>query len=486
MAASEAAAPTATSGKQKRKDNGFVLKTPKGTRDYMPGECKVREEVIDKIRSVFRRHGGTAIETPVFELKETLTGKYGEDSKLIYDLADQGGEICALRYDLTVPFARYCAMNKVTQMKRYQIGRVYRRDQPIMTKGRYREFYQCDFDICGEFDPMMADAEVLAIASEALSNLDLGYPFVIKVNHRGLIDGIFACCGVPADKFRPICSAVDKLDKLSWDEVKKEMTDEKGLDADVAERIGGYVRRGSMQVYELLDELLADPALTAVKAAKDALTGLGLLFKYLEAFGALTRVRFDLSLARGLDYYTGMIFEAVLEGTDGIGSISGGGRYDGLIGMFAAVGKKGKKPPKPTPCVGFSLGIERIFAILCERALPQESDTVLLLTQTPMDSVAPEVAALYRMRVARQMWDGGFAVEVLPKIKPNFKNTFTYAEFRKIPYLGLISQPDIDNLTIDIKDLKTGDQVKMPVDQVVDYITRREQAKKQASPAVVE
>merc|ERR1712212_1053464 len=135
--------------------------------------------------STFKRHGAETIDTPVFELKEVLTGKYGEDSKLIYDLADQGGEILSLRYDLTVPFARYVAMNKIDKIRRFHIARVYRRDNPAMTRGRYREFYQCDFDIAGQYDAMLPDAECIKIVAEILSSLDIG-DFVLKVNHRKL------------------------------------------------------------------------------------------------------------------------------------------------------------------------------------------------------------------------------------------------------------------------------------------------------------
>jgi len=153
----------------------------------------------------------------VFELRDTLTGKYGEDSKLIYDLADQGGEICSLRYDLTVPFARFLAQNAIQSIKRYHIAKVYRRDQPAMTKGRMREFYQCDFDIAGTYDSMLPDAEILRVIKEVFEGLP-GWKgkFIIKINHRKILDGIFQICGVPEDKIRTISSAVDKLDKVRF------------------------------------------------------------------------------------------------------------------------------------------------------------------------------------------------------------------------------------------------------------------------------
>ena len=178
--------------------------------------------------------------------QDILTGKYGEDSKLIYDLADQGGEELALRYDLTVPFARYVAQNGIKQIKRFHIARVYRRDNPKMESGRYREFYQCDFDIAGEYSAkMVPDAECVKIVDSILTALDLG-DFRIKVNSRKILDGMFAVCGVEPAKFRTICSAVDKLDKMPWDDVKKEMTHEKGLSEEVADKIGNYVKFKSM------------------------------------------------------------------------------------------------------------------------------------------------------------------------------------------------------------------------------------------------
>ena len=191
----------------------ITLKSAKGTRDFHPDQMAVRERVINRIVNVFKCHGAVTIDTPVFELKEVLTGKYGEDSKLIYDLKDQGGEILSLRYDLTVPFARYVAMNKIMNIKRYQIAKVYRRDNPSISQGRYREFYQCDFDIAGQYDPMVPDAECVKIVKDILKAMEIGN-FVIKVNHRQILDGIFEVCGVSTDMFRTICSSVDKLDKV--------------------------------------------------------------------------------------------------------------------------------------------------------------------------------------------------------------------------------------------------------------------------------
>jgi len=301
--------------KEKKKPAKITLKTAKGTIDQGPREMAVREELFDKIKKVFKKHGAETIDTPVFELKEILTNKYGEDSKLIYDLESnvESHEQLSLRYDLTVPFARYVAQNKIQTIKRYQIAKVYRKDQPYMSKGRYREFYQCDFDIAGaNYAPMFPDAECLKICHEVLTALDVG-KFQIKLNDRRILDGIFAACGCPADKFRAACAEVDKLDKLEWDEgdtnVRCGML-AKGLSEECVDMIGQYVRRAGLQ--DLVKELLDDEKLCAQKSAKEGLTDMATLLDFLEAWGVSGTVRFDLSLARGLDYYTGPIYEAIM------------------------------------------------------------------------------------------------------------------------------------------------------------------------------
>lgn len=202
-------------------------------------------------------------------------------------------------------------MSKITNIKRYHIAKVYRRDNPSMTKGRYREFYQCDFDIAGQYDPMIPDAECIRIVSEALTSLDLGQ-FVIKVNHRCLLDGIFAACGVPQDKFRTICSSVDKLDKSPWADVRKEMVEEKQLAPEIADKIGEYVSKSGG--VKLIDELKQDEVLMKEPSAKQGLEAMELLLKYCDIYRVTDHVLFDLSLARGLDYYTGVIYEAILTG----------------------------------------------------------------------------------------------------------------------------------------------------------------------------
>ena len=392
-----------------------------------------------------------ALDTPVFELRDILSGKYGEDSKLIYDLQDQGGEICSLRYDLTVPFARWLAMNPdVRSIKRYHLAKVYRRDQPAVSKGRMREFYQCDFDIAGaNFDPMVADAEVLRIVTEVFEELGWKGNYTIKVNHRKVLDGVFEVCGVPKDKIRTISSAVDKLDKSPWADVRKEMVEEKGLDSAVADKIETYVvRKGGR---DLLESLKTDEALLANASAKAGLEDMGLLIDYLDAFNVLDKISFDMSLARGLDYYTGVIYEVVTEGSApaattnapeaqkpqrsgkkekkkvdadddrsndpsiGVGSIAAGGRYDELVGMFS-----GKTQ---VPCVGISFGVDRIFSITKARIERENQAEALRSSEVDVFVMAfggKGFTGLLkeRMDVCRQLWDAGIKVGVVQPLSP--------------------------------------------------------------------
>ncbi|KAG5566823.1 hypothetical protein RHGRI_002384 [Rhododendron griersonianum] len=197
-----------------------VHKPPKGTRDFGKGDMVTREKVFSIVKDVFKRHGAMALDTPAFELRETLMGKLGEDSKLIYDLADQGGERCSLQFDLTVPFARYMATNSLRSCKRYQIGKVYIRDNPSME--RFREFYQCDFDIASQYETMKADFEVIKVMTELLDELNIG-DYEVKLNHPKVLDGMLGICGVPAEKFRTICSSIDKLDKQTFEQIREEM-----------------------------------------------------------------------------------------------------------------------------------------------------------------------------------------------------------------------------------------------------------------------
>ena len=216
----------------------------------------IRERAFNIIRSVFKKHGASEIDTPVFELKETLMGKYGEESKLIYDLEDQGGQLLSLRYDLTVPFARYVALNNVASIKRFHIAKVYRRDNPQMNKGRFREFYQCDFDIAGAYSPMIPDSEVIKVVTEILENLEIG-DFVIKINHRKFLDAMVDMSGCEKRKFKAICSSVDKLDKEPWEKVREELINMKGLTPEMCDKLEKFVKLQG-KPWELLNRLKTD------------------------------------------------------------------------------------------------------------------------------------------------------------------------------------------------------------------------------------
>uniref|UniRef100_A0A8C6MIB6 histidine--tRNA ligase n=1 Tax=Nothobranchius furzeri TaxID=105023 RepID=A0A8C6MIB6_NOTFU len=453
----------------------FVLKTAKGTRDYNPKQMAIREKVFNTVVACFKRHGAETIDTPVFELKETLTGKYGEDSKLIYDLKDQGGELLSLRYDLTVPFARYLAMNKITNIKRYHIAKVYRRDNPSMTRGRYREFYQCDFDIAGQYDAMIPDAECLKIVHEILSELELG-DFRIKVNDRRILDGMFAACGVPDDKFRTICSTVDKLDKMSWEDVKNEMVNEKGLSEQAADLIGEFV---SMQGgRDLAERLLQNPRLSQNKLACSGLSDVKLLFSYLELFQVTDKVVFDLSLARGLDYYTGLIYEAVLtqaglsgdtlngaEDSVSVGSVAGGGRYDGLVGMFDPKGRK-------VPCVGVSFGIERIFTIMEQKA-ESSADKVRTTEVQVLVASAQKNLLEERLKLVTDLWKAGIKAEVMYKKNPKLLSQLQHCEESGIPLVAILGEQELKDGVVKLRVVATREEVDFSRADLIREIRRR-------------
>lgn len=486
---------------------GFELKTPKGTRDWDGKHMVLREQIFDTIREVFKRHGGVTIDTPVFELKEILAGKYGEDSKLIYDLADQGGELCSLRYDLTVPFARFVAQKNIQQIKRYHIAKVYRRDQPAVSKGRMREFYQCDFDIAGAFDAMLPDAEIIKIVSEVFEALGWDGRYTIKTNHRKILDGIFQVCGVPEDKIRTISSAVDKLDKMPWADVKKEMVNEKGLDEEVADKIGVWVQLKGGK--DLLEKLQQDESLAANESMKQGMADMQLLFDYLECFDATKAVSFDLSLARGLDYYTGIIYEVVTEGsapaapagsagagakpkqkkkgkasedddrsddpTLGVGSVAAGGRYDNLVGMFSGKGQ--------IPCVGISFGVDRIFSIEAARMAaeqgrePRNNETdvyVMAFGGKGFDGMVKD-----RMRICNQLWSAGVKAEFLYKNKPKLQNQFKAAENNGVPFAVILGEEELANGQVKLKQMGLDDGhpekegILVPIPNLVGEVRRR-------------
>lgn len=478
----------------------FLLKTPKGTKDWADKDMVIREAVFGSLAKLFQRHGAITIDTPVFEMREILTGKYGEDSKLIYNLEDQGGELTSLRYDLTVPFARFVAMNSLSAIKRYHIAKVYRRDQPAMTKGRMREFYQCDFDIAGAYDAMVPDAEVLAVLCSGLRGLGI-HDFKVKLNHRKVLDGIFQACGVAEPDVRKVSSAVDKLDKLPWAAVRKEMVEEKGQPEEVADRIGEFVKlNGSIrEITALLKQL--EPLKTN-ESAQQGIRDMEILAGYVEAFGLGDVLSFDLSLARGLDYYTGLIYEAVTAASAppsnaeelkkkitkdtkdaedaseyvGVGSIAAGGRYDGLVGMFSN--------GKSIPCVGVSFGVERIFSIIKARAAKQLEAISSSQTQVFVMAFGGGEGwtgfLLERMAVANKLWEAGINAEYVYKAKANTRKQFDSAEKSGAPLAVILGKEEYPQGQLRVKVLSAGDSSDegelVDVEKVVETVKARLEA----------
>lgn len=476
---------------KEKKGNKQVLKNPKGTRDWSGDDVALLKDILRQISTVFRKHGGQELDTPVFELQDVLKGKYGEDSKLIYDVADQGGELLSLRYDLTVPFARWLAMNPNSDAdNRFAIGKVYRRDQPAIAKGRMREFWQCDIDFNGPSDPMAVDSEVIAIICEVFEALQWNGQYTIKMNDRRILDGLFEVCGVPVEKLRTISSAVDKLDKMPWSEVKKEMVEQKGLDEAVADKIQKYVtmkggKGDSQTAAQLLTTLKEDADLMANEKAKEGITSFEKLLSYLEAWKAIDQVSFDLSLARGLDYYTGIIYEVITEGsrpanltngdkatedkkktekkakkeadededrsndpTVGVGSVAAGGRYDHLVARFSDKAE--------IPCVGISFGVDRIFSITKSRIDQGQKFSYVTSTSTDVFVMAFggkefDGALKDRYAVIKELGDAGISAKTLHKEKAKLPAQFKKAE-QKGARIGIIlGEDELKNGQVKIK-----------------------------------
>lgn len=457
----------------------IVAKPPKGTRDIKPDAMMVRSQAFELITKIFRNHGAVSIDTPVFELRDVLQNKYGEDSKLIYDLSDdmssETGEKLSLRYDLSVPFARYIASNNVTNIKRFHIGKVYRRDRPAMERGRFREFFQCDFDIAGDYPAMIPDAEVLVVMMEMFDTLASQSDFhkrsigsyKIKISHRGILDSVFRVCGVPDELLRTICSAVDKLDKEPWETVRTEML-QKGLNEASADRIHDYVILAG-EPTEILARLREREDLVA-RCGKD-LDNMERLFTMVDEMrhDLPQRLSFDLSLARGLDYYTGVIFEAVLmDKSINLGSIGAGGRYDNLVGMFRK---------NSIPCVGCSLGIERIMNIMM-KAAEQEAKAS---SSNGKGKVRPNITSVMvatigkgtmkpRLKLCAELWRSGIPTEFAYNENWNFGKQLTNALNLGIPLMAVIGEEEIAANIVKLKNLLLETEREVPRDTLADAV----------------
>ncbi len=413
----------------------------KGTRDLLPAAMHARLHVIQIIREVYTAFGFGPLETPAMERVETLTGKYGEEGdKLIFKILERGeggreGKAdLALRYDLTVPLARVMAMNQGLPLpfKRYQIQPVWRADRP--QKGRFREFYQCDGDIVGS-KSLVCDAECIAMAHLVLERLGFS-DFVVYVNHRALLRAVVLGAGVP-DRETEVLVAVDKLDKIGKDGVTKELL-ERGIPAEAVDRLWTILAApADLDAVEAALDLIAPGSATA------AIAELRAIFAHLRDLGA-TRVAFDGTLARGLGYYTGAVYEVKL--TDGgVGTVAAGGRYDGLIGMFSG---------RDVPAVGISLGLERILVVMEERGMLKGQGAAVRALVTIFSAETASAS----LKLAADLRRQGLAVEVWLGEPGALGKQFKYANQRGIPYALVLGPDEIDRGTVALKDLGSGTQ----------------------------
>ena len=434
---------------------------PKGTRDFSQQEMAERNYIFDTVRSVFATYGYAQIETPAMENLSTLLGKYGDEGdKLLYRILNSGDafagadmsrpltpQVCekGLRYDLTVPFARYVVQHQgeiTFPFKRFQIQPVWRADRP--QKGRYREFYQCDVDMIGSRS-QMCELELVQIVDEVFRRL--GVDVVVKVNNRKVLTGLAELCGAP-DKVVDITVAIDKLDKIGLDAVKEELRS-KGLD----ERATGI-----LEPVLKLEGSNADKISTMRSLMQDSEAGLrGLdeleeLFSLVASAGVGTRVELDLSLARGLNYYTGAIFE--VKACDfAIGSICGGGRYDNLTGIFGLPDMSG---------VGVSFGADRIYDVMKGLGKFPEALSAgsrLLFANLGADDVR------YVLGIASALRGRGISVEVYPDAV-KLKKQFDYASRKAIPFISISGESERSSGRVNLKNLATGVQQDFACDDL--------------------
>ena len=446
----------------------------KGTRDFLPDTMVKRNYIFSTIKSVFEKYGFLPIETPCIEKRETLMGKYGEEGdRLIFRVLNQGDSLKkadtdalnegklgrfsnsvsdkALRYDLTVPFARFVVQNQNDlsfPFKRFQIQPVWRGDRPA--KSRYREFYQCDADVVGS-DSLLYEVELVQIFDEVLSNLGLE-DFSIKINNRKILSGIAEVCG-EADKLIAITVAIDKLDKIGKDGVIKELR-ERGVSEAAIEKIDPLfdLSGDNDAKLETLKSYLGD--------SETGMKGIEELTYVLDSIKALglekAKIEFEVTLARGLNYYTGAIFEVTANNVN-IGSICGGGRYDDLTALFGLKGMSG---------VGISFGADRIYDVMTELDLFPKS--VLTTTQYLFINFG-EVEQVHCMRIAKMMRGKGISCEVYPSDKA-MKKQMKYANDRGIPFVIMLGSDEIKNNTLSIKNMESGDQDIVSVEELLNNI----------------
>ena len=439
---------------------------PKGTRDFGPAEMAGRNYIFDTIRSVFKKYGFNPLETPSMENLSTLLGKYGDEGdKLLFKILNSGDafskvqpeelensnalslKVCekGLRYDLTVPFARYVVQHQnelAFPFKRYQIQPVWRADRP--QKGRYREFYQCDVDVIGS-KSLINELELVQIVDEVFAKF--GINVCIKINNRKVLQGLAEVIGHP-DKLVDITVAIDKIDKIGLDAVKAELT-ERGIDEKGIATIEPVLTLSGTTAEKLatMKEILASS-----EAGLKGLAELEELFGYIAVAGIRQEVEIDLSLARGLNYYTGAIFEVKAKDF-AIGSICGGGRYDDLTGIFGLPGMSG---------VGISFGADRIYDVL--QGLDKFPKEAIVGTKVLFSNMGDAEVA-YTLPIIAGLRAQGINCEIYPD-KTKLKKQFDYAAKKNVPYFVIIGEQEVADGTVVIKNQATGEQTICKKDEI--------------------
>lgn len=436
---------------------------PKGTRDFLPEQSLKREYIFDAIEKVFKKYAYRPIETPALENLSTLTGKYGEEGdRLLFKVLNNGHFLKkadkdalsnmdstklapsiarrGLRYDLTVPFARFVAMyqNDISfPFKRYQIQPVWRADRP--QKGRYQEFYQCDVDVVGS-DSLVYEAELIMMYDEVFRDLDL--PVDIRYNNRKILAGIAEVAGV-LDEMMTMTIAVDKLDKIGWEGVRKEL-DKRGFEGSVIDAIQDMFSSD----YEDLKVRLSSS-----EVGQKGIEEVEQVKGFLSKVDLTNQAQLDITLARGLNYYTGCIFEVNALDAD-MGSIGGGGRYDDLTSVFGLPNMSG---------VGCSFGAERIYDVLEEKELfPDTLKTELDLLLCPMD----ENCVMFAFECVNQLREAGIAADMYPDPTKMGKQ-LKYVDARGIPFAGIIGSREVEDGVINLKNMKSGEQDTMTLEALI-------------------
>lgn len=432
-------------------------RTLKGFRDLLPAQMIPRESLIETARRVYRSYGFVPIETPTLEYEEILLGKGGgESDRQMFRFEDHGGRRVAMRFDLTVPFARFAAQHigKLgTPFKRYHIGTVWRGENP--QRGRYREFMQCDFDTIGT-ESLAADAETVLVAHDLLQALGIER-FTVRLNNRKVLTGFLERQGL-LDKTGPVLRALDKFDKVGADGVRKELLGaEAGLDESQA---GGVLALA--QVEGSLDEVLAQltPLVEGSEVGALGVQELQEVLSQLRAAGvADQRLRIDVRIARGLDYYTGTILETVLDDLPGIGSVLSGGRYDDLASLYTK---------QRLPGIGASLGLDRLLAALEELGLAGEEKTTAAVFLPLFDPA--QLGAT--QRVARELRAAGVGAEVFPEAK-KLAQQLKYADKQGFRFAVLLGQQELDRGVCQLKDLAARSSDEVPLSSLTSELLGR-------------